>query len=92
MKRLILTNSSGLDLMHSGLAEVVIPFVFRFVWGPLPSPDELAAYVAARSRHTVRGHTGRTLSVAVLRTPKLASISRWSSSAKLTRLSNYGLI
>jgi hypothetical protein len=49
MKRLILTSSFGLDLMGSGLAEVGIPFVFRFVWGPLPSPDELAAYVAARS-------------------------------------------
>jgi hypothetical protein len=49
MKRLILTSSSGLDLMHSDLAEVVIPFIFRFVWGPLPSPDELATYVAARS-------------------------------------------
>jgi hypothetical protein len=49
MKRLILTSSSGVDLMRSGLAEVVIPFIFRFVWGPLPSPDELAAYVAARS-------------------------------------------
>ena len=49
MKRLILTSSSGLDLMHPGLAEVVIAFVFRFVGGPLPSPDELAGYVAARS-------------------------------------------
>ena len=49
MKRLILTSSSGLDLMRSGLAEVVIAFVFRFVGGQLPSPDELAGYVAARS-------------------------------------------
>jgi hypothetical protein len=49
MKRLTLTSSSGLDLMRSGLAEVVIAFVFRFVGGQLPSPDELAGYVAARS-------------------------------------------
>jgi hypothetical protein len=51
MKRLILTSSSGMSLMRSDRAEVVVPFVFRFVWGPLPSPDELATYVAARSHH-----------------------------------------
>jgi hypothetical protein len=49
MTRLILTSSSGLSLMKSGLADVVVPFTFRFVWGPLPSPDELSTYVAARS-------------------------------------------
>ena len=49
MKRLILTSSSGSGLMRSGLAEVVVPFTFRFGWGPLPSPDELATYLAARS-------------------------------------------
>jgi hypothetical protein len=49
MTRLILTSQSGLNLMMSGLADVVVPFSFRFVWGPLPSPDELAAYLAARS-------------------------------------------
>jgi hypothetical protein len=49
MTRLILTSQSGLNLMQSGLADVVVPFTFRFVWGPLPSPDELATYLAARS-------------------------------------------
>lgn len=49
MKRLILTSSSGAGLARSGLAEVVIFFAHRFVWGPLPSADKLAAYVAARS-------------------------------------------
>ncbi|MET4256770.1 hypothetical protein ABIC09_001702 [Bradyrhizobium sp. S3.12.5] len=34
--------------MRSGLAEAVIPFMFRLVDGPLPL-DELAVYVAARS-------------------------------------------
>ena len=33
MKPLILTSSSGMSLMRSDLAEVVIPFMFRFVWG-----------------------------------------------------------
>jgi hypothetical protein len=49
MKRLILTSQSGLSLEGSDLADVVIPFSFRFVGGPLPSADELATYVAARS-------------------------------------------
>jgi hypothetical protein len=49
MTRLILTGESGVSLFSSDLADVVVPFVFRFVWGPLPSPDELATYVATRS-------------------------------------------
>lgn len=50
MKRLILAGWSGASLERSDFAEVVITFMFRFVSGPLPSPDELAAYVAARSK------------------------------------------
>ena len=42
-------RQSGLSLERSDLADIVIPFSFRFVWGPLPSPDELATYLAARS-------------------------------------------
>lgn len=49
MKRLILTSSSGASLMRSSLAELVVFLSFRFVWGPLPSPDEFAAYAGARS-------------------------------------------
>jgi hypothetical protein len=49
MTRLILTGLSGTSLFRSDLADVVIPFTFRFVWGPLPSPDELATYIAMRS-------------------------------------------
>jgi len=50
MTRLILTGQSGVSLFRSDLADVVIPFSpFRFVWGPLPSPGELATYVATRS-------------------------------------------
>ena len=49
MTCLILTSDSGFGLAASDVVDVVIPFSFRFVWGPLPSPDELAAYVAARS-------------------------------------------
>jgi hypothetical protein len=43
--------------MRPDLADVVIPFSFRFVSGPLPSPDELATYVAARSeKHRPGSH------------------------------------
>ena len=49
MTRLILTSASGMSLMKSGLADVVVSFTFRFVCGPLPSPEELAIYLAARS-------------------------------------------
>ncbi len=55
MKRLILAGWSGASLERLDFAEVVITFTFRFVSGPLPSPDELAAYVGARSKSHVRG-------------------------------------
>jgi hypothetical protein len=55
MTRLILTSPSGLGLERSDLADIVIPFSFRFVWGPLPSPDELATYLAARSEIHAQG-------------------------------------
>ena len=57
MTRLILTSLSGADLMRTDLADVAIIFNFRFVWGSLPSPDELAFYLAARSeQHTAATH------------------------------------
>jgi hypothetical protein len=55
MQRVILTSLSGLELMYSGRADIVIPFAFRFVGGPLPSLDELVSYVAARSEKHDRG-------------------------------------
>jgi hypothetical protein len=48
MTRLILTSSAGATLMREDFADAVVFFTFRFVWGPLPSPDELAAYLATR--------------------------------------------
>ncbi|RXT50768.1 hypothetical protein [Bradyrhizobium betae] len=48
MKRLILTGwGGGSELTRSGLAEIVIPFHFRFEWGPLPRAEKLSAYFAA---------------------------------------------
>lgn len=49
MTHLILTGLSGVSLLYSDRADVVIPFSFRFVWGSLPSPAKLATYLAARS-------------------------------------------
>ena len=51
MTRLFLTTSdSGAGaLKGTGLADIVLPFGFRFVWGPLPSAAELAKLLAARS-------------------------------------------
>jgi len=51
MTRLILTTSdSGAgSLKQASIADIVIPFGFRFVWGPLPSDAEIAASLAPRS-------------------------------------------
>jgi len=47
MKPLILTSRSGTLFMRSDFADLAVIFTSRFVWGPLPSPDELATYLAA---------------------------------------------
>jgi hypothetical protein len=51
LTRLILTTSdSGAGaIMQAGIADVVIPFGLRLVWGPLPPDAELAALLAPRS-------------------------------------------
>jgi hypothetical protein len=51
MTRLILTtsDSGGGCLKAAGIADIVIPFDVRFVWGPLPSDAELAYLLAAPS-------------------------------------------
>jgi hypothetical protein len=50
MTRLILAGESGPSLFRSDLADLVVYFPSRFVGGPLPSPDELATYLGARSQ------------------------------------------
>jgi len=49
MKPLILTGSLIPEFTRSDFADLAVDFVFRFVWGPLPSPDELANYLGART-------------------------------------------
>jgi hypothetical protein len=48
MKPLILTSLHGVHLKDSGLADLIVPFCFNFVWGQLPSPEKLAAYLGPR--------------------------------------------
>src|SRR3954470_16998721 len=48
VKRLILTSLSGTSLVGADRAEIVVPFAFRFAWGPLPPADELAALLGPR--------------------------------------------
>ncbi len=52
MTRLILTtDSTGAGcLQQTGIADLVIPLGFRFVWGPLPSPSDLVTSLSTRSR------------------------------------------
>jgi hypothetical protein len=51
MKRLVLTSDdSGAGVLkEAGLADCVLPFEPRFVWGPLPSPRELERWLGSRS-------------------------------------------
>jgi hypothetical protein len=55
VKSLILTSLSGYGRALLDLADVVIPFTSRPVWGPLPSADEFAAYVGARPDNAASG-------------------------------------
>jgi hypothetical protein len=47
MKPLILTGWDTSEFSKLGLADLVVHFPSRFVWGPLPSPDELVTYLGA---------------------------------------------
>ena len=58
MPRLILTtdDSGAASLRAAGIADIVLPFRIRFVWGALPSDAKFATFLAARSRK--RGSPG----------------------------------
>jgi hypothetical protein len=49
MKPLILTGLSIPAFTEPDFADLAVDFSFRFVWGSLPSPDELANYLGART-------------------------------------------
>ncbi|WP_246732108.1 hypothetical protein [Bradyrhizobium yuanmingense] len=48
MKRVILTSSAGVGLALADRADMVVPFIYRFVSGPLPTPDHLIDYLGGR--------------------------------------------
>ena len=60
MKRLILTSRLMPEFTKSDFADLAANFVFRFVWGPLPSPDELATYLGPVAPDHALGITGAT--------------------------------
>ena len=49
MKRMILTSSSGVGLTYADRADMVVPLIFRFVSGPLPTSHHLQAYLTGGS-------------------------------------------
>ena len=48
MKRMILTSSSGVGLTYADRADMVVPLIFRFVSGPLPTSHHLDAFLDGR--------------------------------------------
>src|SRR5258708_20889599 len=49
MTRLILTGWLIPEFTKPDFADLAVDFFFRFVWGPLPSPAKLAAYLGPRA-------------------------------------------
>ncbi|MBW7973059.1 hypothetical protein [Bradyrhizobium sp. BR 10289] len=49
MRRVILTSSSGVGLTYADRADMVVPLIFRFVSGPLPSDIHLNRYLGGRA-------------------------------------------
>ncbi|MGJ5181405.1 DUF1835 domain-containing protein [Bradyrhizobium oligotrophicum] len=58
MTRLILTadDSGAGTLRRAGIANLVVPILHRFVWGPLPSVAELSTFLGQRAPRRKRGH------------------------------------
>ncbi|MGY3451311.1 DUF1835 domain-containing protein [Bradyrhizobium sp. USDA 4353] len=58
MTRLIVTadDPSAGALRRGGFADLVVPILHRFVWGPLPADAELAAHLQERAARRKRGH------------------------------------
>ena len=93
MKPLILTGWSIPEFDEPEFADLTVNFIFRFGWGPLPSPDELATYLGPGTPDVKRGHhwsdfaTGGTGAKTEI---ERISISAWLNSVSNTRPSSYG--
>jgi hypothetical protein len=55
MTRLVLTGWLIPDFVKSGFADLAVDFFYRFIWGPLPPPGELAAYLGPRTPDQASG-------------------------------------
>jgi hypothetical protein len=73
MKPLILTGWLIPEFIDSKFADLAVYFPFRFVWGQLPSSDELAAYLGPR---TPDQRTGRHWSTFAARWERSKNESR----------------
>jgi len=63
MKPLVLGNSHPSAFMQGGFADIALAIVlFRFIWGPQPTQDELAHHLGARtsSHDGIGNNTGLT--------------------------------
>ena len=56
MKPLILTSRLVPEFTEPEFADLALDFFFRFGWGELPSPDELATYLGPRTPDVEPGH------------------------------------
>jgi hypothetical protein len=56
MKPLILTGWLAPEFTESEFADLAVNFFFRFGWGQLPSPDELATYLGPHTSDVEPGH------------------------------------
>jgi hypothetical protein len=54
MERVILTSSSGVGLTYADRADMVVPIIFRFVSGPLPTSYHLESYLTGKDVPDVR--------------------------------------
>src|SRR5258706_1055047 len=68
MTRLILASWLIPEFTKPDFADLAVDFLFRFVWGPLPSPEEPADYLGPRAPDHAPGHPGSDFA------------SRWSRS------------
>lgn len=73
MERLILTGCLVPEFTKSNVADLAVDFSFRFVWGKLPSVDELATYLGARTSDHRPGYHWSNFA------------SRWSQSENKSR-------
>jgi len=91
MKPLVLTGWLMPEFTEPEFADLALSFFFRFGWGPLPSPDELATYLGPGTQMSHPGITGRTLRPGGTGAETgAAGMPAWPNSVSNTKPSNYG--